>query len=153
MTIKKRAELYERLYRSCKAVEPVVTLLESFSGASPLDQLELLRETLSRLVSEDCYECYCPTLTLWVRCSNYAAQTYEIYLAEPDIKDFLVMFRFHLQRIARDPKREDVLIEGNEGITKRLLFSEAEHTLEGWDDAQAWAEMVIKKANNGREMG
>lgn len=39
MTIKKRAELYERLYRSCKAVEPVVTLLESFSGASPLDQL------------------------------------------------------------------------------------------------------------------
>lgn len=63
------------------------------------------------------------------------------------------MFRFHLQRIARDPKREDVLIEGNEGITKRLLFSEAKHTLEGWDDAQAWAEMVIKKANNGREMG
>ena len=148
MTVAERAELYERLYKSCKAVDPVATLLGQFSEASPLDQLELLREALSRLVSKEGYNCYCPTITLWVRCSNYVAQTYEIYLAEPDIKDFLVMFRFHLQRIARDPEREDVLIEGNEGIDLKLLYSEAVHTLQGWDDALAWAEAVLRRATN-----
>ena len=148
MTVAERAELYERLYKSCKAVDPVATLLGQFSEASPLDQLELLREALSRLVSKDGYDCYCPVIVCWVRCSNYVAQTYEIYLAEPDIKDFLVMFRFHLQRIARDPEREDVLIEGNEGIDLKLLYSEAVHTLQGWDDALAWAEAVLRRATN-----
>ena len=152
MQINERVELYERLYKNCKAIKPVVALLDNFSGANPLKQLELLRETLSQLISKDGYNCYCPTLTLWVRCSNYVAQTYEIYLAEPDIRDFLVMFRFHLQRIARDPEREDVLIEDNDGINLRLLYSEGVHTLPGWDDALAWAEMVIKKATMGHEM-
>jgi hypothetical protein len=147
MTIAERAELYDRLYKSCKAVEAVSLILGKFDGATPLERLDLLRECVSRLVSKDCYDCYAPTVTSWVRCSNYVAQTYEIYVAEPDIKAFLEMFRFHLQRIARDPKREDVLIEGNEGITKRILFTEAEHTLEGWDDAQAWAQMVLDRAS------
>ena len=153
MRIAERIELYERLYKSCKAVEPVAQIMGSFEGATPLGRLDLLRECVSRLVAKEAYGCYCPTVTSWVQMSHYVPATFEIYVAEPDIKDFLIGFRFHLQRLARDPKQGDLLIEGNEGITKRLLFSEAEHTLEGWDDAQAWAEMVIKKANNGREMG
>ena len=153
MKISERVELYERLYKSCKAVEPVALIWDRFDGATPLGRLVLLRECVSRLVSEDCYGCYCPTITSWVQMSHYVPTTFEIYVAEPDIKDFLIGFRFHLQRLARDPKQKDLLIEGNEGITKRLLFSEAEHTLEGWDDAQAWAQMVIKRVNNGREMG
>lgn len=146
MRIAERIELYERLYKSCKAVEPVALIMGSFEGATPLGRLDLLRDCVSRLVAKQCYHCYCPVITCWVRCSNYVGQTFEIYLSEPDIRDFLQMFRFHLQRLARDPKQEDLLIEGNEGITKRLLFSEAEHTLEGWDDAQAWAQMVLDRA-------
>lgn len=147
MRIAERIELYKRLYNSCKAVEPVALIMGSFEGATPLGRLDLLRDCVSRLVSQECYHCYCPIVTSWVQMSHYVPATYEIYVAEPDIKDFLIGFRFHLQRLARDPKQEDLLIEGNEGITKRLLFSEAEHTLEGWDDAQAWAQMVLDRAS------
>ena len=147
MRIAERIELYERLYKSCKAVEPVALIMGSFEGATPLGRLDLLRDCVSRLVAKEGYGCYCPTVTSWVQMSHYVPATYEIYVAEPDIKDFLIGFRFHLQRLARDPKQEDLLIEGNDGITKRLLFSEAEHTLEGWDDAQAWAQMVLDRAS------
>ena len=147
MTIPERIKLYEDLYKNCKAVLPVAEILDGFDDKSQLDKLEILRDCTTKLVSkEGYYGCICPTVTPWVRVSNYVSSTNEIYLTQPQIKDFLRMFRLHLQNMARDPGKEDLLTEGNEGITKAVLYKKAESKLYGWDDARAWAEMVIQRA-------
>lgn len=147
MTIAERVELYKKLHKNCKAVEPVAKIrAKGYQSKTPLGRLDLLRECVSDLVSKDGYNCLCPTITCWERDNNYVKGTYEIYLTEPDLEGFLHQFRHHLQNLARDPEKEDLLYEGNEGITKKVLFSskETNYTLYGEDDAIAWSEMVLE---------
>ena len=145
MTVKERISLYEKLYKNCKAVEPVAQM--GYRDKTPLGKLDLLRELVTVLVDKNhYYGAICPTVTAWVRRSNYVASTREIYIGEPDMRDFLIGFREHLQNEARDPEKEELLYEGNEGITKRVLFRETTSTLYGYDDSIAWAEMVLKRA-------
>ena len=145
MTIAERVELYKKLYKECKAVVPVAEIVGGFESATPLTRLDRLRECTTKLVGKDgYYGCICPTVTAFYQPTTYVRATNEIMVSEPDIKDFLRMFRLHLQNMARDPAKEDLLIEGNEGITKQVLFKEAECKLYGWDDAVAWADMILE---------
>lgn len=147
MTIEERVGLYHKLYKNCKAVGTVAGVrLKGYNSATPLVKLELLRELVSDMVSSEKYDCYCPTVTCWERDNNYVKGTFEIYLMEPDLEGFLHQFRHHLQNLARDPDKEDLLIEGNEEITKKVLFGsrETNYTLYGEDDAIAWSKMVLE---------
>lgn len=147
MTIAERVELYKSLYKNCKALVPVAEIIGGFDDKTPIERLEALRDCTTKLVSkEGYYGAICPTVTAFYQPTTYVRATNEIMVSEPDIKDFLRMFRLHLQNMARDPAKEDLLIEGNDGVTKQVLFKEAESKLYGWDDCVAWADMVIERA-------
>lgn len=143
MRIDERVELYKKIFKDCKALEPVSNILEKgYKQATPLQRLELLRELDIELA--ELYRVFIPVITCWVRDNNYVASTKEIYLGEPDLEGFLHQFRHHLQNEARVQERKLLLVEEDPKIDSRLPYREAVSTLYGEDDAVAWTKTIME---------
>lgn len=137
MTIEDRVSLYRRLFKGCKALEPVRAYVAPTDRLEALEAIRKLNTTLS-----DLYQVEIPVITCWVRDSNYVSETREIYLVEPDLKDFLHCFRHHLQNIERRYERRGLTTEGNQELAL-IPYQDCIYKLRGEDDAQAWVEMLI----------
>lgn len=139
MTIEDRVSLYRRLFPDCKALSPVRAYI------TPTDRLEAL-EAIRGLNTElsDLYMVEIPVITCWVRDSNYVPETREIYLTEPDLKDFLHQFRHHLQNIERRYERRGLTTEGDQELAF-IPYQDCLYKLRGEDDAIAWAEMLVSQ--------
>ncbi len=141
MEIKDRVELYKRHWSGCKAVEPVRKLLKDGVPVDKLEALEAIRALDTEL--SDLYMVEIPVITCWVRDSNYVPETREIYLTEPDLKDFLHCFRHHLQNIERRYERRGLTTEGNQELAL-LPYQDCIYKLRGEDDAIAWSLMLLE---------
>lgn len=138
MKIKDRITLYKRIFAQCKAAEPVKAYVQPIEGLEALEAIRALNTTLS-----DLYQVEIPVITCWVRDSNYVPETREIYLTEPDLKDFLHCFRHHLQNIERRYERRGLTTEGDQ--EKALIpYQDCIYKLRGEDDAIAWSLMLIE---------
>lgn len=143
MTIDERVGLYKRIFKDCKALEPVSNILtKGYNQATPLQRLELLRELDTDLA--ELYRVFIPVITCWVRDNNYVASTKEIYLGEPDLEGFLHQFRHHLQNEARVQERKLLLVEENKELDSKIPFKDAISTLYGEDDAVAWSQFLLE---------
>lgn len=145
MLIVDRVDLYKSYFSECKAVEPVKTLLHKGVPVDTLDALEALRALNTEL--SDLYMVEIPVITCWVRDSNYVPETREIYLTEPDLKDFLHQFRHHLQNIERRYERRGLTTEGNQDIAQ-IPYQDCIYHLRGEDDAIAWSKMLLELCNH-----
>lgn len=141
MRIEDRIELYKSYWSDCKAVEPVRKLLKAGVPVDKLDALEAIRALDTEL--SDLYMVEIPVITCWVRDSNYVPETREIYLTEPDLKDFLHCFRHHLQNIERRYERRGLTTEGNQDLSL-LPYQDCIYKLRGEDDAIAWSTMLLE---------
>lgn len=141
MELRDRIDLYKSYFSDCKAVEPVKRLIE---GGMPVDKIQAL-EALRGLDTElsDAYMVEIPVITCWVRDSSYVPETREIYLTEPDLKDFLHQFRHHLQNIERRYERRGLTVEGKQDLAQ-LPYKDCVYSLRGEDDARAWSAMVLE---------
>lgn len=143
MTIDERVELYKRIFKDCKALEPVSNILtKGYQQATPLQRLELLRELDTDLA--ELYRVFIPVITCWVRDNNFVASTKEIYLGEPELEGFLHQFRHHLQNEARVQERKLLLVEENKELDSKIPFKDAISTLYGEDDALAWSRFLLE---------
>ena len=62
MTIDERVDLYKRIFKDCKAIEPVNNILaKGYEQALPLQRLELLRELDTDLA--ELYKVFIPVIT------------------------------------------------------------------------------------------
>lgn len=145
MLIVDRVDLYKSYFSECKAVEPVKALLHKGVPVDKLDALEALRALNTEL--SDLYMVEIPVITCWVRDSNYVPETREIYLTEPDLKDFLHQFRHHLQNIERRYERRGLTTEGNQEIAQ-IPYQDCIYHLRGEDDAIAWSKMLLELCNH-----
>jgi hypothetical protein len=145
MLIVDRVDFYKSYFSDCKAVDPVKTLLHKGVPVDKLDALEALRALNTEL--SDLYMVEIPVITCWVRDSNYVPETREIYLTEPDLKDFLHQFRHHLQNIERRYERRGLTTEGNQEIAL-IPYQECIFKLRGEDDAIAWSKMLLELCNH-----
>lgn len=141
MEIMDRVALYRSCWSDCKAVEPVRKLLKAGVPVDKLEALEAIRALDTEL--SDLYMVEIPVITCWVRDSNYVPETREIYLTEPDLKDFLHCFRHHLQNIERRYERRGLTTEGNQDLAL-LPYQECIYKLRGEDDAIAWSKMLLE---------
>lgn len=141
MWIEDRVSLYKSYWSDCKAVEPVRKLLKAGVPVDKLEALEAIRALDTEL--SDLYMVEIPVITCWVRDSNYVPETREIYLTEPDLKDFLHCFRHHLQNIERRYERRGLTTEGNQDLAL-LPYQECIYKLRGEDDAVAWSTMLLE---------
>lgn len=137
MWIEDRVSLYKSYWSDCKAVEPVRKLLKAGVPVDKLEALEAIRALDTEL--SDLYMVEIPVITCWVRDSNYVPETREIYLTEPDLKDFLHCFRHHLQNI----ERRGLTTEGNQDLAL-LPYQDCIYKLRGEDDAVAWSTMLLE---------
>jgi hypothetical protein len=138
MTIQERVNLYKSLFSQCKAEDPVKAYVPPIDGLDALEAIRDLNTTLS-----DLYMVEIPVITCWVRDSNYVPETREIYLTEPDLKDYLHCFRHHLQNIERRYERRGITTEGDQ--EKALIpYQECIYRLRGEDDAVAWSLMLLE---------
>lgn len=145
MEIRDRADLYKSYFSDCKAVEPVKSLLHKGVPVDKLDALEAIRALNTEL--SDLYMVEIPVITCWVRDSNYVPETREIYLTEPDLKDFLHNFRHHLQNIERRYERRGLTTEGNQERAQ-MPYKDCLYKLRGEDDAIAWSKMLLDICNH-----
>ncbi len=141
MWIEDRVSLYKSYWSDCKAVEPVRKLLKAGVPVDKLEALEIIRALDTEL--SDLYMVEIPVITCWVRDSNYVPETREIYLTEPDLKDFLHCFRHHLQNIERRYERRGLTTEGNQDLAL-LPYQDCIYKLRGEDDAVAWSTMLLE---------
>ncbi len=141
MWIEDRVSLYKSYWSDCKAVEPVRKLLKAGVPVDKLEALEAIRALDTEL--SDLYMVEIPVITCWVRDSNYVPETREIYLTEPDLKDFLHCFRHHLQNIERRYERRGLTTEGNQDLAL-LPYQDCIYKLRGEDDAVAWSTMLLE---------
>ncbi len=141
MEIKDRVELYKSHWSGCKAAEPVRKLLKAGIPVDKLEALEAIRALDTEL--SDLYMVEIPVITCWVRDSNYVPETREIYLTEPDLKDFLHCFRHHLQNIEWRYERRGLTTEGNQELVL-LPYQDCIYKLRGEDDAIAWSLMLLE---------
>lgn len=140
MEIRDRVDLYRGYWGDCKAAEPVRKLIHAGVPVDKMEALEAIRALDTEL--SDLYQVEIPVITCWVRDSNYVAATREIFLTEPDLKDFLHQFRHHLQNIERRYERRGLTTEGNQDLAL-IPYQDCIYSLYGEDDARAWAEMLI----------
>ena len=112
MRINERVELYKKIYKQSKAIDPVVNLMNKTDWVTGdlFEKLEALRELNTEL--SDLYQVSIPVITVWVRDDNYVQATGEIYLTEPELESFLHQFRHHLQNIERKYERRGLTAEG-----------------------------------------
>lgn len=141
MEIRDRVALYKSYWSDCKAVEPVRKILRAGVPVDKLEALEVIRALDTEL--SDLYMVEIPVITCWVRDSNYVPETREIYLTEPDLKDFLHCFRHHLQNIERRYERRGLTTEGNQDLAL-LPYQDCIYKLRGEDDAVAWSTMLLE---------
>lgn len=141
MEIRDRVDLYKSYWSDCKAAEPVRKLLKAGVPVDKLEALEAIRALDTEL--SDLYMVEIPVITCWVRDSNYVSETREIYLTEPDLKDFLHCFRHHLQNIERRYERRGLTTEGNQDLAL-LPYQDCIYKLRGEDDAIAWSIMLLE---------
>lgn len=141
MEIRDRVDLYKQYFRDCKAVEPVRKLLKAGVPVDRIEALEAIRALNTEL--SDLYMVEIPVITCWVRDSNYVIETREIYLTEPDLKDFLHNFRHHLQNIERRYERRGLTVEGKQELAQ-IPYKDCMYKLRGEDDAIAWSIMLLE---------
>ena len=142
MWIEDRIELYKQYFSDCcKALDPVKRLLKVGVPVDKIDALEVIRALDTEL--SDLYMVEIPVITCWVRDSNYVPETREIYLTEPDLKDFLHQYRHHLQNIERRYERRGLTTEGKQEISQ-LPYQDCIYSLRGEDDAVAWSSMILE---------
>ena len=141
MEIRDIVDLYKSYWSDCKAAEPVRKLLKAGVPVDKMEALEAIRALDTEL--SDLYMVEIPVITCWVRDSNYVPETREIYLTEPDLKDFLHCFRHHLQNIERRYERRGLTTEGNQDLAL-LPYQDCIYMLRGEDDAIAWSTMLLE---------
>ena len=140
LTIEERVELYKKIFKDCRAIEPVKAFVMPVEDR--LQALEAIRElntTLARL-----YMVSLPVITCWVRDDNYVPATEEIYLTEPHLGAFLHQFRHHLQNIERKYERRGLTAEGLNGAFYKVPYEKCLYKLYGEDDARAWTTFLIE---------
>jgi hypothetical protein len=142
-SIKQRINLYKKIFNDSVAVEPVKAILTAGMPTDSLEALETIRGLNTAL--SDLYMVSLPVITVWVRDNSYVPETGEIYLTEPDLKDFLHQFRHHLQNVERKYDRRGLTAEGHPEH-KKVPYENCNYRLRGEDDAIAWAQFLIETA-------
>jgi hypothetical protein len=142
LSIEERADLYKKIFKDSRAIEPVKAFLQAGVKIDRLEALEAIRE-LNTALSE-LYMVSLPVITVWVRDTSYVPETGEIYLTEPDLEDFLHQFRHHLQNVERKYDRRGLTAEGLNGAFYKVPYEKCLYKLRGEDDARAWAKFLIE---------
>ena len=145
MDIIERVELYKKLFKECKALEPVKTLIQAGVSTNKLEVLEQIRDLNTALA--DAYMVSIPVITVWVRDNSYVPETGEIYLTEPELEPFLHQFRHHLQNVERKYERRGLTVEGDPVLAK-IPYDECIYNMRGEDDAIAWSIFLVEEATN-----
>lgn len=141
LTIEERVELYKKIFKDSKAIEPVKAFIMPVDKIQALEAIRELNTTLA-----DLYMVSLPTITVWVRDDNYVPATGEIYLTEPHLGAFLHQFRHHLQNVERKYQRRGLTAEGLNGAFYRVPYEKCMYKLYGEDDARAWATFLLEEA-------
>lgn len=143
MRIGDRVELYKKIFKKCKALQPVKEVMQAGLHTSKLEALNQIREL--NTVLADAYMVSIPVITVWVRDNSYVPETEEIYLTEPELEAFLHQFRHHLQNVERKYERRGLTTEGDR-VLSRIPYEDCIYHMRGEDDAIAWARMLIEEA-------
>lgn len=143
MRIGDRVKLYKKIFKDCKALEPVKELMQSGIHADKLGALEQIRELNTALA--DAYMVSIPVITVWVRDNSYVPETGEIYLTEPELEAFLHQFRHHLQNVERKYERRALTTEDNKEQAQ-IPYKDCIYNMRGEDDAIAWSKFLIEQA-------
>lgn len=141
MVIVDRVKLYKKIFKECKALDPVKAFIQPVDRLEALEAIRALNTTLA-----DLYMVSIPVITVWVRDNSYVPETGEIYLTEPDLEAFLHQFRHHLQNIERKYERRGLTTEGNLEQAK-IPYEECVYKLRGEDDAVAWSRFLVIENN------
>lgn len=144
LSIEERVELYKKIFKDSRAIEPVKEYLQAGVKINKLEELEAIRRLNTTLT--DLYMVSLPTITVWVRDSSYVPETGEIYLTEPDLEAFLHQFRHHLQNVERKYERRGLTAEGLNGVFYKVPYEKCIYRLRGEDDAVAWSKFLIELA-------
>lgn len=143
MTIEDRVNLYKKIFKDCKALEPVKAVIQAGVSTDKLEALEQVRKLNTALA--DAYMVSIPVITVWVRDNSYVPEIGEIYLTEPEIEAFLHQFRHHLQNVERKYERRGLTVEDRKELSK-IPYEECIYNMRGEDDAIAWARFLIEEA-------
>lgn len=139
MEIKDRIKLYKSLFGAdCKALEAVKRFILPVDRLKALEAIRGLNTELSNL-----YMVSLPTITVWVRDTNYVAATGEMYLTEPELEPFLHCFRHHLQNVERKYERRGLTTEGKLELAG-IPYKDTVYKMWGEDDAVAWSRFLIE---------
>lgn len=139
MEIRKRVELYKSLFGAdCKALEAVKGFILPVDRLEALEAIRGLNTELSNL-----YMVSLPTITVWVRDTNYVAATGEVYLTEPELEPFLHCFRHHLQNVERKYERRGLTTEDKLELAG-IPYKDTVYKMWGEDDAVAWSRFLIE---------
>lgn len=141
MKIRERIDMYKEIFSDCKAIEPVKEVIQAGIPTDRSEYLEVLRELDTKL--SDLYEVSIPVITVWVRDYNYVQETGEIYLTEPNIEEFLHLFRHHLQNVERKYEMRGLTVEGIMELAD-IPYTDCKHKMYGEDDARAWSKAIME---------
>lgn len=144
MEIQERVKLYKKIFKDCKALDPVKAVLQAGVSTNKLEVLEQIRALNTELA--DAYMVSIPVITVWVRDNSYVPETGEIYLTEPHVGAFLHQFRHHLQNVERKYERRGLTTEGDLVLSK-IPYEDCIYNMRGEDDAIAWATFLLEEAN------
>jgi hypothetical protein len=139
LTIEERVELYKKIFKDSRAIEPVKAFVMPTDRLRALEAIRELNTTLA-----DLYKVSLPVITCWVRDDNYVPATGEIYLTEPHLGAFLHQFRHHLQNVERKYERRGLTAEGLNGAFHKVPYEKCIYKLYGEDDARAWATFLLE---------